>query len=353
MATCLLFQCTYVRADTVYVWCGDSTIRQFTTNNVGSVLVSNVVKLSGWNGPVGLALDNSGNLYSGCPGTSTVTKWMTNGIGIEAGFADSVSGLAFDRTNSIYMTIPNYVSICRGYFTVDCNQSYLANPTSLAFDRAGNIYVANGVYPWSGSPFGHTNTIAKFSPDLTYLGDFATNLNQPWGLAFDRAGNLFVSNSGDNRIYKFTPAGARTIFATTGAGLNNPRGLAFDSAGYLYVANAGSGSILKIPPGGFISSVFASGLNAPTSIAIQPGIRLWATPIMLANSAWTGHGTFEFSFANTAGETFSVCATTNLSLPFSNWTALGGATEISPGQFQFTDPQATNCPQRFYRVRAN
>jgi len=36
-----------------------------------------------------------------------------------------------------------------------------------------------------------------------------------------------------------------------------------------------------------------------------------------------------------------------------NWTALGGVTEISPGQFQFTDPQATNSPQRFYRVQAN
>ena len=31
---------------------------------------------------------------------------------------------------------------------------------------------------------------------------------------------------------------------------------------------------------------------------------------------------------------------------------LGGATEVSPGQFQVTDPQATNAPRRFYRVRS-
>jgi secreted PhoX family phosphatase len=158
---------------------------------------------------VGLAVDNSGNLYSGCPGSSTVTKWTKNGIGSYAGFADSVSGLAFDRADNLYMTVPNYVSVCRGYFTADCNQSYLANPTSLVFDKAGNIFVANGV---SAFPFGgnnqYTNTIAKFSNNLTYLGDFATNLNKPWGLAFDRAGNLFVSNSGNNRIYKFTSNGA-------------------------------------------------------------------------------------------------------------------------------------------------
>ena len=43
----------------------------------------------------------------------------------------------------------------------------------------------------------------------------------------------------------------------------------------------------------------------------------------------------------------------NVSLPLRNWTALGGVAEIFPGQFQFTDTQATNSPQRFYRVRAD
>jgi len=47
-----------------------------------------------------------------------------------------------------------------------------------------------------------------------------------------------------------------------------------------------------------------------------------------------------------------VLATTNVSLPSSNWTALGGVTEISPGQFQFTDPHAANFGQRFYRLRS-
>ncbi len=45
-------------------------------------------------------------------------------------------------------------------------------------------------------------------------------------------------------------------------------------------------------------------------------------------------------------------ASTNPALPLSNWTPLGGVTEVAPGQFQFTDPQATNTPRRFYRLRA-
>jgi hypothetical protein len=44
--------------------------------------------------------------------------------------------------------------------------------------------------------------------------------------------------------------------------------------------------------------------------------------------------------------------TTNLPLPLTNWTSLGGVTEVLPGQFQFTYTQAANNPARFYRVRS-
>jgi len=47
-----------------------------------------------------------------------------------------------------------------------------------------------------------------------------------------------------------------------------------------------------------------------------------------------------------------VLATTPLALTTSDWTVLGIATEISPGQFRFADTQATNNPSRFYRVRS-
>ena len=63
-------------------------------------------------------------------------------------------------------------------------------------------------------------------------------------------------------------------------------------------------------------------------------------------------GSFQFAFTNSVGAVFGAFATTNLSLPFTNWAALGGAVEVLPGQFQFTDPQATNNSPRFYRVRS-
>jgi len=59
---------------------------------------------------------------------------------------------------------------------------------------------------------------------------------------------------------------------------------------------------------------------------------------------------FNFDFPHTPGGSFSVLAGTNLSVPLNDWTNLGGVTEVLSGQYQFRDPQATNPPQRYYRV---
>jgi hypothetical protein len=75
-----------------------------------------------------------------------------------------------------------------------------------------------------------------------------------------------------------------------------------------------------------------------------------AVSFHLTSVAKLREGTIQLTFSTTPGAKCTALATTNLALPFSNWTALGGATEVSPGQFQFIDLQATNSPQRFYVV---
>jgi nitrite reductase/ring-hydroxylating ferredoxin subunit len=76
------------------------------------------------------------------------------------------------------------------------------------------------------------------------------------------------------------------------------------------------------------------------------------TGLRSINPVRHANGVFEFSFTATPGASFTAVAATNLSLGLTNWTVLGAITEISPGKFQFTDPDATNNPQRFYRVRS-
>lgn len=81
-----------------------------------------------------------------------------------------------------------------------------------------------------------------------------------------------------------------------------------------------------------------------------------ATPPKLGGITFTGGGgggAFGFSFTNVPGASFTVYATTNLTLPFSNWPVVGQLTESNNGshsQYLFTDPEASNKVQRFYRV---
>ena len=60
---------------------------------------------------------------------------------------------------------------------------------------------------------------------------------------------------------------------------------------------------------------------------------------------------FQITFTNTPGLDFSLLAATDPTLPATNWSLLGGTVEILPGLYQFTDLQATNNQQQFYRVR--
>jgi hypothetical protein len=74
--------------------------------------------------------------------------------------------------------------------------------------------------------------------------------------------------------------------------------------------------------------------------------------IVLENGRKLPDGTFQFTFTNAPGASFTVLAATNLSQPFASWSVLGAATEVSAGNYQFTDLQATINSQRFYCVSA-
>ena len=74
------------------------------------------------------------------------------------------------------------------------------------------------------------------------------------------------------------------------------------------------------------------------------------TPPVLTGLARLSDGSFQFRLTNRPGSSFEVFATTNLLLPFSQWTALGTIPENPAGVFHFVDTGATNLPSRFYRV---
>ena len=106
----------------------------------------------------------------------------------------------------------------------------------------------------------------------------------------------------------------------------------------------------SFPPGYALATVFVNGIPSTSSV-VNVSVSVPTVPTLTGAKVLL-NGSFQFAFTNSVGALFGVLATTNVALPLTNWTVLGGVTELSPGQFQFTDPQPTNGAQRFYRVRS-
>jgi uncharacterized delta-60 repeat protein len=149
--------------------------------------------------------------------------------------------------------------------------SGLTNPHGLAFDSAGDLFVA--VYDQSTG----IGNILRITPGGVQ-SIFASGLNGPYGLAFNSAGDLFEADEASGNIYEFTPGGVQSTFAS---GLNGPDQLAFNSAGDLFESDNGSGNIYEFTPGG-VRSTFASGLGQPVGLAFDS-----AGNLFVANSSGT------------------------------------------------------------------
>jgi len=127
----------------------------------------------------------------------------------------------------------------------------------------------------------------------------------------------------------------------------------WDGPTFLYQAALNSNGILAFTTtnlGGASHSITVTYASdtffAASSGAVVP------TPPYLLGPAVDSNGGYQLNFTNISGAPFTVLGAGDISLPSSNWTVLGLATETVPGQFQFTDTTATNSAQRYYRARS-
>ena len=94
--------------------------------------------------------------------------------------------------------------------------------------------------------------------------------------------------------------------------------------------------------------------RAPDIGAVE-GVYNPAGPGKLKNVvAKLGNGSVSFTLTNYSDMSFTVLGSTNLALPFSQWSNLGTVLEspLGSGQYPFTDTQATNFDRRFYTVES-
>ena len=147
-----------------------------------------------------------------------------------------------------------------------------SSPCGVALDRSGNIYVADAgnntirkitsagvVSTFAGRDGANAGSADGSGADARF--------NNPSGVAADAAGNLYVADTNSHAIRKISPtgtvstlagnAGARGSSDGLGAGarFSGPTGISVDSSGTLYVADTGNATIRKISAGGAVSTL--------------------------------------------------------------------------------------------------
>ena len=155
--------------------------------------------------------------------------------------------------------------------------SPLHAPSGLAFDRNGNVWIAN-------HDLDSDQEAAVVAFDMrgkapTMIATIRRGISSPHALAFDAQGNLYVANAGDSEIAIYRaaelthdPAPAQTL---SGPDIAAPSALGFDQFGNLWVANVYAGTVVELPgvfPG--ISNrarvVVSRGLIYPTALPSTP-----------------------------------------------------------------------------------
>src|SRR6185437_10860724 len=230
------------------------------------------------NGAVALTLDQL--RASNSPlSAATLSLPTTSGHNIDA-TADAVDTagdlwIANDNSNTVVALTPAQLG-AGGSPTpaITLSGSAINTPYALAFDARGNLWVGNNV----------PGTIVEFTPAQRAAGGTPTPVTtlvdtvqggsaEPGGLAFDTAGNLWVANNLVSMIVKYPvgqlhTGGVATV-TISGSGLEWPEEIAFDNRGNLWVANTavdnGHGSIVEFP-----ASALASSGSPNVAVTLRP-----------------------------------------------------------------------------------
>lgn len=239
-----------------------------------------------------------------------VISTYAGGASPPAGAFGAPLGVAVDAEGSVYFTCTLdfvFKLDSRGILTLIAGHSRTAQPGDggpatgarlqlhcpcgdprgggLAVDSAGNIFIADTF----------DNRVRRISSDgiITTvagggnggLGDggpaVAAQLNLPWDVAVDDAGNLFIADVGSNRVRKVARSGIITTVAGDGtygfsgdgapathAALNQPRGISIDGLGNLFIADAYNFRIRKVSADGIITTVAGNGTRGVSADGI-------------------------------------------------------------------------------------
>ena len=212
----------------------------------------------------------------------------------------------------------------------------------------GRVLMAGGLYPGGGNYY---SSAELYDSGLGYSNAWQpqiTAISSPLNLG----GSVVVSGAKFRGVSE--ASGGSPQHSSTDYPLVQLRSLESGQTMFLLATNWSttsfeSAAVWNFPPGWALATVFVNGIQSTSAIV---NITVPVPVITTLTGAGFSNGQFRFSFTNPPGALFGVLATTNLSMPLTNWTAVNGVTEIAPGQFQFSDSRATNSSEYFYRLYA-
>jgi len=203
--------------------------------------------------PTGVALDSSGNLYIADAGNNVIRKVASGG---------TITTFAGNVNNS--GNGPGYGGDGGSATAIG---ALFSAPSAVALDSKGNLYIADSknqsVREVSN---GNLSTVVGI---LTT----ATKLNNPTGIAFDATGALYIADTGNRRVYKFAGGNLATFAGNglsgfsgdngpaTAAAVFDPFGVAVDAAGNVYIADTDNSRIRKVSLSGTITTIAGNGRN--------------------------------------------------------------------------------------------
>jgi RHS repeat-associated protein len=272
-------------------------IRKITANGIVSTLAGNGTQgyndgnaaTAEFNGPMGVAVDGSGNVYVGDCGNNMIRKISPSGIvstvagNLNSGYADGTgSAVSFN------------------------------GPKGLIFDRSGNLIVCDAYNSLirSITPAGTVSTIAGTPQAAGYANGTGTaaKFNNPSAIAMDNAGNFYVADFYNNCVRMISPAMVvTTLSGTTGSGsgngagsaatFNHPYGVALDGSGNLYVSDFNNNSIRKVAYASYsLGSPLPAGLLFNSNTGTISGTPTAVTPS--STYTITAYGSTSNSTAN-------------------------------------------------------
>jgi uncharacterized protein (TIGR03437 family) len=218
------------------------------------------------NGPDGLFVDAAGNLYIADQSNFAVRKVDKSGA------MTTIAGCG-----------PDITCLESGPFLGGSAVKTSVNPYGIVVDKAGNVYITDGSRNAVEKidTGGIITAFAGTGKPSANLGDGGpankASLNTPVGLDIDSAGNIYIADLANNRIRKVDTAGIITTVAgsnamgfggdggkATDAMLNNPHGVAVDKAGNIYIADTNNFVVRKVNASGIITTL--AGLPGNPSI---------------------------------------------------------------------------------------